>query len=152
MTTWDNGISLFPVAKIRLLEHYVLKQLRDDLYYWSCRVGSESLGIDHEFFVDHLIVIRIHYPDIVNKTGGGLLFRTELELRSCLHRLLGNPSEAAELGCKASLGFSQHWSEDVAMAAYFDVIRKAAETRGMGYASGLPDLADFLTPEILTLR
>lgn len=71
------------------------------------------------------------YPDIVKRTGGGLLFRTELELRSCLHRLLANPSEAAELGCKASLGFSQHWSEDVAMAAYFDVIRKAAEARGM---------------------
>ncbi|MBF9033175.1 Rieske 2Fe-2S domain-containing protein [Rhodobacterales bacterium HKCCE2091] len=55
----------FPVEKVRLLEHYLLSTLRDDLYYWSFKVGRETLGIDHEFFVDHLIVIRIHYPHLV---------------------------------------------------------------------------------------
>jgi len=55
----------FPVEKVRLLEHFVHEALRDDLYHWSYRVGEETLGIDHEFFVDHLIVIRIHYPHLV---------------------------------------------------------------------------------------
>lgn len=55
----------FPVEKVRLLEHHLKEELRDDLYYWSYKVGSEGLGIDHEFFVDHLIVIRIHYPHLV---------------------------------------------------------------------------------------
>ena len=29
----------FPVARIRLLEDFVLKRLREDLYYWSFAVG-----------------------------------------------------------------------------------------------------------------
>lgn len=55
----------FPVEKVRLLEAYLMETLRDDLYYWSFKVGRETIGIDHEFFVDHLIVIRIHYPHLV---------------------------------------------------------------------------------------
>ena len=55
----------FPVEKIRLLEHYIMERLRDDLYYWSFRVGRDTLGIKNEFYVDHLIVIRIHYPHLV---------------------------------------------------------------------------------------
>lgn len=55
----------FPVEKIKLLEAHLMDALRDDLYYWSARVGREDIGIEGEFFVDHLIVIRIHYPHLV---------------------------------------------------------------------------------------
>ncbi|MCK0104310.1 Rieske 2Fe-2S domain-containing protein [Pseudohalocynthiibacter sp. F2068] len=55
----------FPVEKVRLLEFHLRETLRDDLYYWSYKVGAETLGIPNEFFVDHLIVIRIHYPHLV---------------------------------------------------------------------------------------
>lgn len=52
----------FPVSKVLLLEDYLIKRLRSDLYYWSFRVGQEDLGLDHTFYVDHLIMMRIHYP------------------------------------------------------------------------------------------
>ena len=55
----------FPVEKVRLLEHYLLEVLADDLYYWSYRVGRDTLGIQNEFYIDHLIVMRIHYPHLV---------------------------------------------------------------------------------------
>jgi len=55
----------FPVEKVPLLEDFLSKRLRKDLYYWSSKVGREDLGLDHPFFVDHLIVMRIHYPFLI---------------------------------------------------------------------------------------
>lgn len=61
-----DGLSLihrhFPTEKVLLLEEHVRLALRDTLYYWSYRVGKEDLGLPHPFYVDHLIVIRIHFP------------------------------------------------------------------------------------------
>lgn len=52
----------FPVQKVRLLEAYLMKRLRDDLYYWTYAVSKENLGLQTPFYVDNLIVFRIHYP------------------------------------------------------------------------------------------
>ena len=60
----------FPVEKVRLLEAYLLKQLRDELYYWTYAVAQENLGLKTEFFVDNLIVLRIHYPYEIAKAAG----------------------------------------------------------------------------------
>ena len=54
----------FPIAKIHLLEAHLKKALHDDLYHWSYRVGSETLGLADPFYVDHLVVFRIHYPHL----------------------------------------------------------------------------------------
>ena len=55
----------FPVEKIHLLESYLQKRLRNDLYYWSYRVGKDTLGLKGTFYLDHLIMLRIHYPFLV---------------------------------------------------------------------------------------
>ncbi|MEO8302732.1 MAG: Rieske 2Fe-2S domain-containing protein [Betaproteobacteria bacterium] len=60
----------FPVEKVELLEDYLRGRLREDLYYWSCAVGSRDLRLSHPFYVDYLIVIRIHYPYFVARKGG----------------------------------------------------------------------------------
>lgn len=52
----------FPIQKVRLLESYLLKRLRNELYYWTSKVSEENLGLDKEIFIDNLIVFRIHYP------------------------------------------------------------------------------------------
>lgn len=58
----------FPTEKVLLLEERVRLNLREALYYWSYRVGKEDLGLDHPFYIDHLIVIRIHFPyDVAKK-------------------------------------------------------------------------------------
>ena len=55
----------FPVEKVPLLEAFLMKELRDDLYYWSYKVGAETLGLPDPFYVVHLIVFRIHYPHLI---------------------------------------------------------------------------------------
>jgi nitrite reductase/ring-hydroxylating ferredoxin subunit len=52
----------FPIRKIHLLEAFLMERLQDDLYYWSYRVGADTLGLEEPFYIDHLIVFRIHYP------------------------------------------------------------------------------------------
>lgn len=52
----------FPIQKIHLLEAYLMERLQDELYYWSYRIGADTLGLADPFYVDHLIVFRIHYP------------------------------------------------------------------------------------------
>jgi nitrite reductase/ring-hydroxylating ferredoxin subunit len=62
----------FPVEKVPLLESYFLKRMRDELYYWSYRVGADTLGLAHPFYVDHLIMVRIHYPHLQARKAGKL--------------------------------------------------------------------------------
>lgn len=67
-----DGLSMlhkhFPTEKVLLLEEYVRAALKETLLDWSYRVGSEDLGLPHPFYVDHLIVIRIHFPfDVAKK-------------------------------------------------------------------------------------
>lgn len=59
-----------PPAKVSLLEDFVNKRIRDDLYYWAYAVGHETIGLPDPFYVDLLIVLRIHYPHIVARDGG----------------------------------------------------------------------------------
>ena len=57
----------FPTEKVLLLEEYVRRTLKKTLLDWTYRVCSEDLGLPHPFYVDHLIVIRIHFPYEVAK-------------------------------------------------------------------------------------
>lgn len=63
----------FPVAKVRLLEDFVLKRLREELYYWTFAVGRDTLGLRHPFYVDYLIIVRIHYPYISARSERGMV-------------------------------------------------------------------------------
>jgi nitrite reductase/ring-hydroxylating ferredoxin subunit len=62
----------FPIAKIHLLEAHLMRELRDELYYWSYRVGADTLGLADPFYVDHLVVFRIHYPFLVAREAGDI--------------------------------------------------------------------------------
>ncbi|MBK7285431.1 MAG: Rieske 2Fe-2S domain-containing protein [Sphingomonadales bacterium] len=57
-------------SKVSLLEAFVNKRIRDDLYYWAYRVGRETIGLADPFYIDLLIVLRIHYPHVVARDGG----------------------------------------------------------------------------------
>ncbi|MCK0104311.1 glycosyltransferase [Pseudohalocynthiibacter sp. F2068] len=62
------------------------------------------------------------YPEIVEETGGGLLFDTAETLHACLKDLSENPDKVKSLGQKAKIGLDRNWKEDVALNAYFDLI------------------------------
>lgn len=58
----------FPTEKVLMLEEHVRQALKKTLLDWSYRVGKEDLGLKDPFYVDHLIVIRIHFPfDVAKK-------------------------------------------------------------------------------------
>ncbi len=63
----------FPVEKIHLLESFLHNRLRNDLYYWSYKVGRENLDLKGTFYLDHLIMLRIHYPFLVAREAGEVI-------------------------------------------------------------------------------
>lgn len=70
------------------------------------------------------------YPEIVEETGGGLLFDDVASLKSAVARLLASPDEAAEMGRKGRAAFDARWSEEAAMRVYFDLVDRIAARRG----------------------
>jgi nitrite reductase/ring-hydroxylating ferredoxin subunit len=78
----------YPVAKVPLLEDFVLKRLREDLYHWSVAVGGETLGLPDPFYVDYLIVVRIHYPFLAARSERDLAVEAPFPFREKL-RLVG---------------------------------------------------------------
>lgn len=71
------------------------------------------------------------FPEIVQQSGGGLLFSTAAELREALLCLSSNASFRAELGARALHAFDERWSESVAMRSYFSLIHTIADERGL---------------------
>ncbi len=69
--------------------------------------------------------------DILTESGGGLLFDNVVELKTQLHLMVNDPGYVAELGRKAFSHFAKHWREDVAIDAYFEIIRDIAEQKGL---------------------
>jgi len=69
--------------------------------------------------------------DIISESGGGLVFNDATELRTQLHVLANDQKYAADLGRKAFSHFAQHWREDVAIDAYFEIIRNIAQDKGL---------------------
>ncbi len=69
--------------------------------------------------------------DIISQSGGGVLFKTAGELKRHLHLLANDQKYTSELGRKAFSHFAKHWREDVAIDAYFEIIRNIAEEKGL---------------------
>jgi glycosyltransferase involved in cell wall biosynthesis len=70
------------------------------------------------------------YPQIVEESGGGLLFGDEAELREALFALVQNDTLRRELGAAGRRAVETHWSEETAMAGYFALIHRLAVARG----------------------
>jgi glycosyltransferase involved in cell wall biosynthesis len=68
-------------------------------------------------------------PEVVESTGGGLLFDTTDQLRAAVERLAGDGEAARTLGARARAGFLERWSEDAFAAAYLGLIAELARQR-----------------------
>jgi glycosyltransferase involved in cell wall biosynthesis len=69
------------------------------------------------------------YPEIVEASGGGLMFQNRDELKAAIHTLATDKSKSDAMGTAAKRAFAARWSEEVALKVYFDLIRKIAEKR-----------------------
>ena len=71
------------------------------------------------------------YPEIIEKSGGGLLFDTPAELSEVLGRIAGDRGLRDSLGRSARKAFLEHWNERPWLAGYLEVIRRIANERGL---------------------
>jgi glycosyltransferase involved in cell wall biosynthesis len=66
------------------------------------------------------------YPEIVRESGGGLLFGDDQSLRAALDQMISDSAQASKMGADAFETYQRTWTEDMALAAYFQTIRAAA--------------------------
>ena len=71
------------------------------------------------------------FPEIIERSGGGLLFSTVEELGSALHALAADPVLRERLGRSGARAFATYWDEPVALRRYFEVIRDIARRRNL---------------------
>jgi glycosyltransferase involved in cell wall biosynthesis len=69
------------------------------------------------------------YPEIVEACGAGLMFQSRDELKAAIHTLATDKTVRDTMGKAAKRAFAARWSEDVALDAYLDLIRRIAEKR-----------------------
>lgn len=67
--------------------------------------------------------------EVIEDSGGGVLYRTPAELREAMDRLLADPQLRRRLGESGHDAWQRLWSEDVHIASYYEAIEKARASR-----------------------
>lgn len=70
------------------------------------------------------------FPEIIEQSGAGVLFSEPAEAIATVSRFAADRARRAEYGARAKAAFDAHWSENVALGAYFNLI--AAKAAGKG--------------------
>lgn len=70
------------------------------------------------------------FPEIIEKSGGGLLFETSEELEAALSTLATDRQHRNRLGEAGLTAFRANWTETVAMDEYFSLIDRLARECG----------------------
>ncbi len=71
------------------------------------------------------------FPEIIEGSGGGLLFDTQEELRDAIDKVVGDDALRAELSRHAVEAFHLNWTEAAGLGRYFGLIEKLARRRGI---------------------
>jgi glycosyltransferase involved in cell wall biosynthesis len=78
------------------------------------------------------------YPEIIEASGGGLLFDDRTELETAIRSLVLDSPQRDAMAVSARQAFRLRWTETVAITAYLDLIRSVALRRGLhGVADAL---------------
>lgn len=70
------------------------------------------------------------FPEIVQRSGAGLLFETEAELVAALAAIQDGPGQRANLSRAALAAFDTHWREDRVIARYGAAFGAVARRKG----------------------
>jgi glycosyltransferase involved in cell wall biosynthesis len=70
-------------------------------------------------------------PEMIESSGGGLVFRTAEELRAQLERLAGDPGLRERLGRAGEGAWRSRWSEDAVLPLYLGFVARAAAKKGV---------------------
>ncbi len=71
------------------------------------------------------------YPEIIEESGGGMLFETREELQGAIAALAGDGALRNKMGAAGARAMKAKWSETAALERYFGLIHDIAETGGM---------------------
>lgn len=86
------------------------------------------------------------FPEIVERSGGGLLFSDEASLLAAMRQLQGDPANRAQMAADARAAFEANWREDRVLAAYGHTLARAARARGHGELAALLEAGAFTGP------
>lgn len=137
----DYEVTLREQAKGHPRVHFVGRLDSDQIpaYYEHARalivpsICYETFGIILiEAFRSGTPVIARHigpFPEIIAR-GGGLMFETETDLRAAIAELGEDAARREELARGARRAFEEHWTEEVVIEQYLDVVRQAAQNKG----------------------
>jgi glycosyltransferase involved in cell wall biosynthesis len=70
------------------------------------------------------------FPEIVERSKGGLLFDGPDDLLSSMRRIQGDPGLRQELADSGRQGFQDHWSEDAIIPRYLEIVERTARAKG----------------------
>ncbi|MEO5902450.1 MAG: glycosyltransferase family 4 protein [Gemmatimonadaceae bacterium] len=68
------------------------------------------------------------FPDIVAKSSGGLLYRTDNELLDAMKRFAGDRDFGRQLGERGRHAFESHWQDSVTAGVYLKTVERAKST------------------------
>ena len=71
------------------------------------------------------------FPEIIEQSAGGLLFDDNEQLVAAMDSLRKDDALRRDMGAAARDSFSRLWSEDAVIPRYLEILRRAAERRGM---------------------
>jgi glycosyltransferase involved in cell wall biosynthesis len=69
------------------------------------------------------------FPELIERSGGGLLFDRSDELQGALDRFEAEPGLRPRLARAGREAFAEHWSERVVVPRYLDVVRRVAQRK-----------------------
>jgi glycosyltransferase involved in cell wall biosynthesis len=90
------------------------------------------------------------YPQIVEESGGGLLFADAAQLREALTLLIQNETLRDRLGAAGRSAIETRWSEETAMGDYFDLIKATALARSRPQVAAKIDLLSHNSSKVRT--
>jgi glycosyltransferase involved in cell wall biosynthesis len=121
-------------SNIKFLGPLTQKQL-GNLYYHAlaCILPSityETFGmiIIEAFARKTPVIVRDlgAFPEVIDDSGGGLIYRTDEELLEAIERIACSPSLRAKLGEKGYRKFVEKWSKEAHLQLYFDLLHRIA--------------------------
>ncbi|HEY1753820.1 MAG TPA: glycosyltransferase family 4 protein [Bryobacteraceae bacterium] len=68
-------------------------------------------------------------PEVIEESGGGLVYRTDDELLAALHQISSSPGLRAELGERGYCAFVQRWCREAHLKQYFDFLKGAGQRK-----------------------
>lgn len=113
--------------------------LRDAISVVVPSVGYEVFGmVILEAFAQKTPVI-VHnlgaLPELVEQSGGGLIYDDEAGLIEALEALRSTPALRRSLGQQGYRAYLEYWTPEAHLRQYFELIEQATETKGVDFGS-----------------